>query len=571
MIVFGFLAVTQAFCAPSVTLAWDANPEPDIAGYRLSYGGSPGSYSTVVDIGNSTTTEVAGLTQSQTYYFSVSAYNSSGLTSPPSPEISYTFVVVPTGNLSLHYVDSEDPDGYRAEYAFDGDPNTFWHTEWRTNNPPPPHELQIDLGFVQDIRGFRYLPRQDAHDNGNIGEYEFYVSLDGIQWGYPVAVGSFLNTKAEKEVLFSPKSGRYVRLKALSEVLGSSATNIAELTILQADGVPNAAPSALAQTLNTAEDTPLTLNLHGTDLEESSLSYFLVTGPVHGTLTGVAPNLAYTPTANFSGSDSFTFGVNDGALDSSPATVSIAVIPVNDAPVAQGKSITTPEDTPVTVTLSGFDFENDPLTFIVVDPPINGTLTGTGANLIFSPLADFSGLDRFTYLINDGTENSATVTVSITLTPVNDAPVVASKMVATRENTPLAIVLSGGDKDLNHLTFSIVTGPSNGTLSGTSPDFSYRPNISFNGSDSFTYRANDGTVNSSAATVSINITAVNDAPVAIAKSISAAEDTPVAVVLAGTDVDGDLLTYSILAAPTRRAQRHRAKPDIHPCGKCQGQ
>ena len=553
MIVFGFLAVTQAFSAPSVTLAWDANPEPDIAGYRLSYGSSPGSYSTVVDVGNNMTTEVAGLIQSQTYYFSVSAYNSSGLTSPPSPEISYTFEIIPTGNLRLHYVDSEDPDGYRAEYAFDGNPNTFWHTEWRTTTTPPPHELQIDLGSVQDIRGFRYLARQDAYDNGNIGDYEFYVSLDGIQWGNPVAVGTFLNTREEREVLFSPKSGRYVRLRALSDVLGSPVTNVAELTILQVDDVPNTAPSALAQTLSIAEDTPLILNLHGTDLEKSSLSYLLVTGPAHGTLTGTAPNLTYTPTANFSGSDSFTFRVNDGALDSSPATVSIAVIPINDAPVAQGKSILTPEDTPVTVTLSGIDFENNPLTFIVVDLPVNGTLKGTAPNLIFSPLADFSGLDRFTYRINDGTEDSATATVLITVTPVNDAPVATSKMVATRENTPLAIVLSGGDKDLNHLTFNIVTGPSNGTLSGTSPDFSYRPNINFTGSDSFTYRANDGTVNSPAATVSININAINDAPAPIAKSISTAEDTPVAIVLTGTDVDGDLVTFEIVTGPTNGA------------------
>ena len=152
---------THAFGAPFVTLAWDANPEPNITGYELRYGGLPGNYSSVVDVGNTTTTDITGLTDGQTYYFTVSAYNQEGLKSTPSAEISYTVVVVPTGNLSLHYVDSEDPNGYLAEYAFDGNPNTFWHTEFRINTPPPPHELQIDIGSVQNLRGFHYLPRQD--------------------------------------------------------------------------------------------------------------------------------------------------------------------------------------------------------------------------------------------------------------------------------------------------------------------------------------------------------------------------------------------------------------------------
>ena len=58
----------------------------------------------------------------------------------------------------------------------------------------------------------------------------------------------------------------------------------------------------------------------------------MVTGPSHGTLSGTAPNLTYTPAANYNGSDSFTFKANDGGLDSTPATVSINVSAVNDAP-----------------------------------------------------------------------------------------------------------------------------------------------------------------------------------------------------------------------------------------------
>jgi lysophospholipase L1-like esterase len=131
-------------------------------------------------------------------------------------------------------VDSEETVGENgvAENAFDGSAGTFWHTQWKGGSPPPPHEIQIDLAGNYNIDGFRYLPRQDADVNGTIRNYEFYVSGDGINWGSPVASGAFANTKAEKEVLFNAKSGRYVRLRALSEVNGKPWTSVAELNVL---------------------------------------------------------------------------------------------------------------------------------------------------------------------------------------------------------------------------------------------------------------------------------------------------------------------------------------------------
>ncbi len=135
---------------------------------------------------------------------------------------------------SLHYVDSiEDADGhyYPAEQAFDGDPDTMWHTEWRPNMPSHPHEIQIDLGARYDISGFAYLPRI-PDGNGKIKDYGFYVSDDTSDWRNPAAEGSFDSTTAEKKVMFSPVSGRYVRLVAFSEVNGGPLTAVAELNMI---------------------------------------------------------------------------------------------------------------------------------------------------------------------------------------------------------------------------------------------------------------------------------------------------------------------------------------------------
>src|SRR5439155_1687155 len=106
--------------------------------------------------------------------------------------------------------------------------------------------------------------------------------------------------------------------------------------------------------------------------------------------------VTYHPTANYNGADSFTFNVNDGALNSSTATVSITVNPVNDAPVANAQSVTTDEDMAKAITLGGSDVDGDTLSFAIVGNPAHGTLTGlnptTGA-VTYNPTANYNGAD----------------------------------------------------------------------------------------------------------------------------------------------------------------------------------
>jgi hypothetical protein len=93
---------------------------------------------------------------------------------------------------------------------------------------------------VYDIDGFRYLPRQDGCSNGNIAQYEFYISTDGSSWGSPVSTGTFANDASEKEVTFSPVvTGQFIRLRALSEVNGKPWTSMAELNLLGQCVVPS--------------------------------------------------------------------------------------------------------------------------------------------------------------------------------------------------------------------------------------------------------------------------------------------------------------------------------------------
>src|SRR6185369_8960540 len=250
------------------------------------------------------------------------------------------------------------------------------------------------------------------------------------------------------------------------------------------------------------------------------------------------------------GPDSFTFKANDGTADGNVATVSITVTPVNDPPVADAQSVTTAEDTAVSIILTGSDVDGDALAYSVVAGPAHGDLTGSGQNWVYTPHSNFNGADSFAFAVADNATNSSTATVAVTVTAVNDAPVADAKSLATAEDSALNITLTGSDVDGDALTFTVVTGPAHGTLTGTDANRVYTPAANFNGTDSFTFTVNDGTLDGNVATVSINVTAVNDPPVANAQSITTAEDTAVNITLTGSDVDGDALTYIVVADPT---------------------
>jgi hypothetical protein len=138
--------------------------------------------------------------------------------------------------LKVVKADSEETSGEdgKAANAVDGDPATFWHTQWQDSNPGHPHEIIIELSQACKIKAFTYLPRQDDGVNGTIKDYEFYVSDDGKNFGPAVNKGTFEAGKEKKTVSFEAKSCRFVKLKALTEVNGEAWTSAAEIGIEQA-------------------------------------------------------------------------------------------------------------------------------------------------------------------------------------------------------------------------------------------------------------------------------------------------------------------------------------------------
>ncbi|HUP63462.1 MAG TPA: putative Ig domain-containing protein [Thermoanaerobaculia bacterium] len=206
---------------------------------------------------------------------------------------------------------------------------------------------------------------------------------------------------------------------------GTEDSNVAKVKIKVSIG--NGPPVGVDDNYNTTEDVQLAVPAPGvlandTDPDGDTLTASLLTEPSHGVVVlNTDGGFTYTPSENFFGTDSFTYTVSDGS-ETDTATVTITVESVNDAPVADDKSVTTNEEVPVAVTLTATDTEGDPLTFNVTNPA-NGVLSGTAPNLTYTPNLDFFGSDSFTYTANDGSDTSNVATVSITVNPVNDVPV----------------------------------------------------------------------------------------------------------------------------------------------------
>ncbi|HVO31962.1 MAG TPA: cadherin-like domain-containing protein, partial [bacterium] len=332
----------------------------------------------------------------------------------------------------------------------------------------------------------------------------------------------------------------------------------------------NDAPVGSADAYTTAEDTPLTVSagagVLANDVDvDSSITAVLVSSVSHGTLTFAADgSFTYTPSANYNGSDLFTYKAFDGALFSGVVTVSITVSPVDDAPVAAADSYLTLEDTPLSVP-AGFglltndsDIDSPSLTAVLATAPAHGTVAlAADGSFTYTPAPNFNGTDTFTYKANDGTALSAPATVSIYVTPVNDPPVAVDDAYTTTELTPLHVTAAEGvlandiDVDSPVLTALLVSSPAHGALTiGSNGNFDYSPAAGFLGEDTFRYRAIDSSNSISAeAVVTITVVPVENPPTvpALASPADGTTIRPGELLRwsASTDPDGNAIRYDV--------------------------
>ncbi|WP_144394758.1 cadherin-like domain-containing protein [Pleionea sediminis] len=295
-------------------------------------------------------------------------------------------------------------------------------------------------------------------------------------------IGSFANIQLTKTKMKKDKKGKLDFI-----YLGPTECNVDQ----------NVPPIAVGGSYEGKQDEIIIIFLVANDPDGDPITYSVTSEPQNGTLIGSDFVYLYVPNPGFSGNDSFNFVANDGQADSNTATIFLNITSLNNAPVAEDIQINGQEDSQLTFTVNVIDLDNDPLTFAIVSPPQNGTLSGAGPNFIYTPDSGFVGQDTFTFVANDGVVNSNVATATIVIASSrNTAPVIESDQFYGFMNEPLEFTVEAFDPENDELTYRVVAPPYFGTITGEGPTFTYTPNQDFFGTDLIEIVASDGQVES---------------------------------------------------------------------------
>ncbi|MHA2825490.1 tandem-95 repeat protein, partial [Vibrio harveyi] len=364
------------------------------------------------------------------------------------------------------------------------------------------------------------------------------------------------------------RTGAEILASTLFETTGIAALGLSETQNLSlADIILNAAnsdntspainprpPVAEDDSVLTDEDASVSIDVlaNDQDADSDSLSIESATVPAEqGTVEIIDGKLIFTPAEDFNGEATVTYVVTDGAL-TDEATVTVTVNPINDAPVAVNDTVTTDEDTAVTIDVlaNDSDPENDTLTITAASVPTEqGTVAIVDGKLVFTPAENFNGDATISYTTSDG-QLTDDATVAVTVNPVNDAPVAVNDTVATDEDTAVTIDVLANDSDPENdqLTITNASVPAEqGTVAIVDGKLVFTPAENFNGDATISYTISDGQLTDDA-TVAVTVNPVNDAPVAVNDAVSTDEDTAVTIDVLANDSDPENDTLTITAA-----------------------
>ena len=413
----------------------------------------------------------------------------------------------------------------------------------------PPLAIDSNLKTIINVDGLGFLTASDV-DNGALSYSIISSPSNGIMGITDAITGAYL---------YRPNPG-FTGVDSFTFKVndGIIDSNIATVSIKVA--LTNDAPVAFDTVLDANENSVAVGTLSASDADNDPLAYSLVNIASQG-IVGITNRAtgaySYTPNANATGVDSFTFKANDGMVDSNSATVTVNITAMNNPPVAVDGNLNTDEDVVANGILNASDVDGGTLTYSIVSNATKGTATITNATTgaySYTPNANATGTDNFTFKVNDGLVNSNIATVSVSIAAVNDAPVAVNSSLITNEDIAVNGSLGASDVDGDNLSYSIVTDGLQGSVlisNAATGAYTYTPNVNATGADSFTFKVNDGLANSNIATVIISVNAVNDAPLANAGTLTTNEDVAASGSLNASDIDGDALTYSIVANGTK--------------------
>jgi lysophospholipase L1-like esterase len=277
---------------------------------------------------------------------------------------------------------------------------------------------------------------------------------------------------------------------------------------LPTNNPPNAANDAFTIDENTSNNLFKVLE-NDSDSDGDSLAVNINAQPANGTVNIVQNEIFYTPDTDFTGIDTFNYQIDDGNGGTDTATVNVNVANVNEIPSSANDSVTTNEDTAVSINVlaNDSDADGDNLNIASVSSPNNGITAIVDNQIVYTPAANFNGVDSFNYQVGDGNGGTQTATVTVNVAPVNDLPVANNDTATTNSDTlSINVLANDSDVDGDNLTVASITPGSNGNTTIIDNQIVYIPESNFIGEDSFTYSVNDG--NGGTNTAQVNVTVI---------------------------------------------------------------
>ena len=302
----------------------------------------------------------------------------------------------------------------------------------------------------------------------------------------------------------------------------------------------NDAPDARDDSYTVEEGQTINMTVLDNDIDIDG-DTIVITG-AHGgdgtveVLNGTSIN--YTAPTGFRGNDFIEYNISDGNGGTDFANVNITITGPNRAPVAVDDTATVNEDSSVIVNVLANDSDPDGDTLSVSSVnTANGNATVNSDNTVtFTPTANFNGTATVTYVVSDGLGGTDTGNVTVTVNPVNDAPVTVADSVSGPEDQELTISPLDNDTDVDGDSLTLgtvgVTVGQGEVVGFEGNSFRFQPAQDFNGEITISYFAEDGQASTSG-TITVTITPVNDAPVAVADNASTDEDTSVVIDVSG--------------------------------------
>lgn len=359
-----------------------------------------------------------------------------------------------------------------------------------------------------------------------------------------------VSINSDKTVTYTPGGG-FIGNDYFTYTAADGHGHTSEATVKVTVGAPNDPPAAVDDVGVTTEDRAVNIQVlaNDSDPDDDALAVTAVTQPGNGT-TSINPSnsITYTPNVGFLGQDTFTYTIDDGHGHTTGASVLVHVVSLNRAPTAADDSAETTEDVPVVIDVlaNDTDYEEGPLEVTAVsDPPHGVAIINEDSTVSYTPDADWSGQDTFSYGIEDDHGNTDQAVVTVVVTAANDAPTAVDDSATTTRNASVIIDVLANDSDLDGDPIGVVelTQPGHGTATlAPGGTITYSPALDFSGDDSFTYTIGDG-AETGTATVTVD---VNTSPAAVddvaETTVNAA--VIVAVLANDSDPDGDSLAIS---------------------------